>query len=119
MDDSEEYLHRIDREHPMWFNKAGEPISVAQWEVLHRDETYLRVASDHVGPDLWVSTVWLGIDHGFGRGHRPIIFETMIFGGSMDTECWRYATEAEAIAGHAEALNMARLNEQVTRELGD
>lgn len=28
--------------------------------------------------DLWVSTVFLGLDHSFGGG-PPILFETMIF----------------------------------------
>lgn len=41
---------------------------------------------DGSGTTTNVSTVWLGLDHGFGSG-RLEIFETMVFGG-------RYACEA-------------------------
>ena len=53
--------------------------------------------------------MWLGIDHGWGKG-RPIIFETMVFLRSgrddqqFDEYQRRYSTEAEALAGHAETL---------------
>ena len=32
---------------------------------------------------------------------RPILYETMVFGGVLDQECERYYTRAEAIKGHA------------------
>jgi len=52
-----------------------------------------------------ISTVFLGLDHGFGSD-TPIVFETMIFGGSNEI-CERYATYEEAVAGHnALALKM-------------
>lgn len=62
------------------------------------DHDPTRIGSDHVG-DAWVSTVWLGIDHGFGYG-APILFETMVFGGEFDEWCLRYQTRAEALDGH-------------------
>jgi len=46
-----------------------------------------------------VSTVFLGLDHQFGEG-PPLVFETMVFGGSLDGEQERYSTWAEAEAGH-------------------
>lgn len=50
---------------------------------------------------VFISTVFLGIDHNFiGRG-PPILFETMVFGGALDEEQRRYATWDEAVAGHA------------------
>jgi hypothetical protein len=55
-----------------------------------------------------VSTVFLGLDHSFGNG-EPVLFETMIFGGSMDGEQWRYRTYAEAERGHVEAVTAARI----------
>lgn len=45
-----------------------------------------------------VSTVFLGLAHGFGEG--PMLFETMIFGGSQDQAQWRFATWDEAEAHH-------------------
>lgn len=58
-----------------------------------------RVAKTAVG-DAEVSTVFLGLDHSFA-GSTPILFETMVLGGEHDGEQWRYATWAEAEAGHA------------------
>ena len=64
-----------------------------------------RVALTEVGP-LEVSTVFLGLDHGYGRGF-PLIFETIIFNGEelyMD----RYSSWQEAEAGHAKAIEVAK-----------
>lgn len=63
------------------------------------------VARDSVGPTV-ISTVFLGIDYGFGLG-RPLLFETMIFGSSLFDSCWRYSTWDEAVAGHARAFAWA------------
>ena len=57
------------------------------------------VASENVG-DVFVSTVFLGLDQNFGGGDIPILFETMVFGGPLDQEMDRYATWDEALAGH-------------------
>lgn len=56
--------------------------------------------------DARVSTVFLGLDHGWGEG-PPVLYETMVFGGPLDGECERYCTRAEAVAGHA--LMVARV----------
>lgn len=50
--------------------------------------------------DVRVSTVFLGLDFRFGAG-APLLFETMVFGGPHDGDEDRYATWAEAQAGHA------------------
>lgn len=96
------------------YDRQGKPITYRQWGKMHSDQVYKRVAETTIG-DWWVSTVWLGMDHGFGfiegDDRRPIIFETMPFYRNepsdahpalrdMDQEMWRYHTEAEAIAGH-------------------
>lgn len=65
-----------------------------------------QIADDYVG-DTRVSTVFLGLDHSFGRGGPPLVFETMIFGGGLSDREWRYATYEEAEAGHREALALA------------
>jgi hypothetical protein len=46
-----------------------------------------RVAFDKVG-NSEISTVFLGLDHSFGRG-APLLFETMVFGGELDQEMKR------------------------------
>lgn len=94
---------------PLWFDKAGNPMDEREAFRLRYDmqpggggpvSDYARIGLDEVG-DARVSTVWLGLDHGFLPGGPPLIFETMIFGGDYADYCQRYATEAEAAAGHA------------------
>lgn len=51
----------------------------------------------------FVSTVFIGIDHGidFGTGHyEPKLFETMIFGGAADLFCDRYPNFKQASLYH-------------------
>ena len=53
--------------------------------------------------DVQVSTVFLGIDHNFSEDGPPLLYETMIFyppGAALGDVQDRYATRAEAIAGH-------------------
>src|SRR5215831_12976163 len=69
-----------------------------------------HVAKDYVGP-IWVSTVFLGLDHSFLVG-MPILFETMIFTDRMEMEelaIRRYATWEQAEQGHKVALRYAHL----------
>ena len=67
------------------------------------------VANDVVG-EARVSTVFLVIDHGFGDGEAPVLFESMVFGGPLDGEQVRYRTWDEAERGHADLL--ARVKER-------
>ena len=58
------------------------------------------VAKTKVGKQE-VSTVFLGLDHNFGKG-KPLLFETMIF---PECEyCKRYSTWQEAEEGHKKAV---------------
>ena len=58
-----------------------------------------RVARTEIDSDVFVSTVFLALDHAFNGG-VPILFETMIFEGEHDQAQWRYHTRAEALMGH-------------------
>ena len=52
-----------------------------------------------------VSTVFLGLDHGWGSGGPPLVFETMVFGGKHDQEYQtRCSTYEEAEQMHKDAL---------------
>lgn len=82
-----------------YYDRNGEPLELMAWAHLMKNLDYKRVAYTEVG-DARVSTVWMGVDHGiFGEG-PPLIFETMVFGGKLDQEQWRYSTEVLALAGH-------------------
>lgn len=88
---------------PLYYDRDGEPITLERWIALVEDADYRRIARTDIN-GIVVSTVWLGIDHQFGDG-PPLIFETMIFGGPHDEETWRrYDTEANARAGHDDAV---------------
>lgn len=99
---------------PLYHDRDGQPITSRQWGYLRRWRDYWVIAQEQVGP-YWVSTVWLGLDHGFGRPGPPVIFETMVFGDTTATSSLgepldrvRYATEAEARAGHAAMVLLVR-----------
>jgi hypothetical protein len=83
------------------------------WGECMQDE-----ARKHVGWDfdnekgITVSTVFLGIDHGFG-GDRPVLFETMIFGGPYNDHQVRYCTWAEAEHGHQVACDLAGIKRKL------
>jgi hypothetical protein len=74
-----------------------------------------QIASDIINGER-VSTVFLVIDHNhLGQSPLPLLFETMIFCGSdrldatgaeLNERQWRYATKAEALAGHAAAADL-------------
>lgn len=92
----------------MHYDKQGRPIDFETWALLRRSNKYYRVGLDTV-EDTTISTVWLGMDHGFGEHHEPVIFETLIMGGPLDQEMWRYTSHPEAIAGHHKAVELVRL----------
>jgi hypothetical protein len=101
-----------------YYDRAGQPLTMWQWAVQHEGDELRRVARTTLvldGVEADVSTVWLGLDHNWGDG-PPLIFETMIFGlkGRLEDYCERYATEADAQAGHdriVAALTEGRLTD--------
>lgn len=58
------------------------------------------VAQDRVN-NSFISTVFLGIDHNYSGQGKPLLFETMVFGGELDEEQMRYSSWDEAVDGHA------------------
>ena len=79
---------------------SGTPVPCKSMNDLHTEGVDARrVAREKVVPGVDVSTVFLGLDHGYGDG-PPILYETMVFGGTLDGEQDRYATREQALAGH-------------------
>lgn len=91
----------------LFFDREGVSISREQWCLLFEDKEYCRLAFDEID-GATVSTVWLGMNHSYGDG-PPLIFETMVFGGELGQEQWRYSTEQAALAGHQYACEIVRL----------
>lgn len=90
-----------------YYDRQGQPLSQEEWGRRLEDDDERRVAFTEVDDGVTVSTVWLGADHSFGFGGPPIIFETMVFGGPLDEEQQRYATEEQALAGHEDMVKRA------------
>ena len=97
-----------------WYDKEGNllPDSHAACEMRYdrasgKISDYARIGEDQVG-EVRVSTVWLGLNHAFGRNSPPLIFESLVFGGEHDQDMMRYATEQEAIEGHRTAVENLR-----------
>lgn len=108
-----------------FYDRQGARIDLMTWAGKLEDREY-SVVAQHWVRGWMVSTVWLGLDHGFGGSPAPLIFETMIFApkdATIGREDWeaggdaygttpvdldrcqeRYPTEAAAQAGHDRAL---------------
>ena len=91
-----------------YYGMDGEPITQTEWIALLGDIEAKRIAWTDLPGGVEVSTVWLGLDHNFGFSGPPLIFETMIFGGKHDQEQWRYPNRDAALAGHDQAVALAR-----------
>lgn len=94
-----------------YYSPDGQPCTLRQYTAWREDKDIRQVALDELRwsrrRGLWISTVYLGLDHGFGLedGAPPLIYETMAFrrGTFDDADCERWATREQAAAGH-EAL---------------
>ena len=89
-------------------NQNGDPEpceDAVRWAKQFNDSN--RILANDILGEARVNTVFLGLDHSFG-GATPILWETMIFGGSHDQYQERYTTRDAALAGHAKALALAK-----------
>lgn len=63
----------------------------------------------HGGAGLHVSTVWLGVDHGWNPDLPPVLWETTIFDAQgQEQHTWRYASRTAAIVGHGTVVAALR-----------
>jgi hypothetical protein len=88
------------------FDFDGNPIGLWEWARLFESDERI-LARTRVADDVEVSTVWLGLDYSFGHG-TPLIYETMIFGGPHDEYQERHPNRDAALAGHDQAVALAR-----------
>ncbi len=90
-----------------YYSRSGEPMDLFTWaKEFEKGNSVARDVFDTPNGEVKVSTVWLGLDHSFGKSGPPLIFETMVFGGGAEWDEYqeRYATEVEALARHAEIV---------------
>lgn len=75
----------------------------SQFETMDR-----YIACDIVNENR-ISTVWLGINHGWCDSDKPLLFETMVFDKSgSDIFMNRYCTWDEAMEGHQKTIEWVK-----------
>lgn len=90
-------------------------VTMNQWAKWFAETTNRRVAETSI-PPYYISTVFLGIDHGFWE--KSLWFETMIFihgknkdileDPSFQNYQERYETWEEALEGHEKAVQLVK-----------
>jgi len=82
-------------------NELGEPeaTTLLKWNVKSVSAQDWLVAKTVIDGVI-VSTMFLAINHNPNRNGRPLLWETMVFGGPLDGEQLRYETRQQAHAGH-------------------
>jgi hypothetical protein len=83
------------------------PATLSEWARWF--ETHERtVGWTQINSQVWVSTVFLGIDHRYWGKGPPIVFETMVFRDHEGIEQQRYSSWDDAEAGHAAMVKKYR-----------
>lgn len=102
----------------IYYDPRGRPMPMGQWIASLEHDRHIGQSVVRVrGQWFTVSTVWLGLDHGWGFSRRPIIFETMIFSGHglSGVATWRYSTAQDAMRGHMRAVRWLKRNVREAR----
>lgn len=77
------------------------------WSYWFENSDNRRIAYNDFRNGDFVSTVFLGLDHGWG--HKLQIFETMSYFDGDWQDQRRYATKEEALEGHYEVLRQLKI----------
>jgi hypothetical protein len=83
-------------------------VSFEEWSTKFSEQDR-RVALSNIG-ESEVSTVFLGLDHGWGG--ETLLFETLVFGGPMDGEMNRCETWEQAEEMHKTMCEMVSAQSQ-------
>jgi hypothetical protein len=98
-------------------NVRPEP-DLGKWSKFMEDMENRRIAWDQVAPEIAVSTVFLGLNHGLvpymGQPGTLILWESMVFGGKMGGEQRRSGGSYEqAEAMHRDLLEEVKKSEGI------
>ncbi len=105
MNDPRSHLYILDGKTPVPVTDA---LVWGQWY-----ETADRIVKSDMIQGVHVSTVFLGLDRGYAwmtghPGYKPLLFETMVFGGLLDGHQQRYSTWVGAEYGHQKVVEKVR-----------
>lgn len=86
------------------------PVSGEEWarwfdnpEMFNHPDNPRRVAWAEWGEDVYVSTVFIGVNMNFGGG-APLLFETLVRGGPFEHQAMKFSTREEAEAFHRQMV---------------
>lgn len=105
----------------MWILDPGDPfprltLDIIEWaqamDGTHNIVEKTRLVSPNLPKPIVVSTVFLGMVHGYDSQSRPLLFETMVFGGKCDGYCERCATWTEAVTQHNIAVVRVKVSDE-------
>lgn len=92
-------------------NDQGEPVletDPLRWGERFARSRKQRIVKQETIGGLFVSTVFLGLDHQHGKG-PPILWETMVFDNKTTTDMDRcYGNRQNALAMHQRMVEKAR-----------
>jgi hypothetical protein len=95
-----------------FYDRSGERIDFERFAKLKfREEDRVDVVGLTDVEGIEISTVWLGWREGVDAQGRPRIFETAAMTDAGVRIFGRYATEEEAVAGHAAAVDQVQSRE--------
>lgn len=94
--------------HYILAGKVPTQVDLMTWARWFENIDNRRIDYTDINDTIYVSTVFLGLDHNFGNSGVPVLFETMIFGGAHNNELWRCAFYNQALKQHAIAVKLAR-----------
>lgn len=83
-------------------NDNPQEVDTLEWGIWM--QTANRVVEKTKVGGAEVSTVFLGLDHNWSMTGNPILWETLVFGSSIDEEMDRYDSKDAAVKGHWEMV---------------
>jgi len=79
-----------------------------KWSAKRGGRVSEQIAFTRISPTVDVSTIFMCIDHNHSGEGKPVVFETMVFGGKFDQDGERYTTYGKALDGHERMVRMVR-----------
>ncbi len=83
--------------------------SMIEWAKWFRNADR-SVKQTDITESVYVSTVFLGLDHGHGLSGEPLLFESMVFRNGSGDEMNRCSTWEEAETMHDEMVEYVKAN---------
>ena len=87
----------------MFYDKEKNKIDMVTALKLMSSDEYCIVKQTKLDNGLFISTVWLGLNHSWVED-GIILFETMVFQGREELATFRYESLQEAYEGHDRAV---------------